>query len=113
MKTLKEMAEKLLKIPKKLFESRLLVKSKERTRIEAVLDLVYLMQEQENLNNIIINGHNFEIKKNQFAVSTRLLAKRWNWQQPRVLDLLNILEKESYIKYIEKTSKGSVLEICF
>jgi predicted transcriptional regulator len=110
MKTKSWGLQNLLQMSEKLFE-RLSFVTREKTRNEAALDLLVLLNEQKDQYIITLNGFDFQREYSEIVISIRQLAKRWLWNYTKVFDFLEMLEKEKYITQTFTNNKGSVYRI--
>jgi len=69
--------------------------NRERTKLEAWIDLLFLANFQDN--ELLIGYQTIPIKRGQFLTSEVKLAERWNWSRGKVRRYLQYLEDEKML----------------
>lgn len=96
-------------IDRKFFNNFLWTESRDYSKAEAWLDLIYQARYKNESTKKMINGQLVEWHRGQLIASIRFLRKRWNWRSnSKVEGFLSMLEKEDMIRRDTKTPIGRI-----
>jgi len=80
------------------------------TKAQAWIDLIMIARHHDKAHSLFVRGNKIDIKRGQIARSQESLASRWKWSRKKVVNFLNLLEKEHQIAQ-QKSKTISIITI--